>query len=539
MPVDTRELKQRFDSLRQARGTLDSHLQEVAERVLPRHADFQDRLRVEGQKRTEKQYDATAALALERFAAAMEMLLTPRASKWHDLRAGVPEIDEDDDVRRYLERVRDLLFKVRYTPRANFASQQHEVYMQLGAFGTGILFVDEMPTGGVRYQSIPMSSIFMAENEYGVVDTVYRKTSMELRQVLMMFGPKNVSDNLSRRADKAPYDKVEIVHAVMPRKERDPTSLTAANKPFASVWFEYEEGHKLRESGYDECPYIVSRYVTGTNETYGRSPAMTILPDIKMLNEMSRTVIRAGQKSVDPPMLIADDGVIMPINLTAGGFTFARMEGRSQPPVMPIQTGARVDIGFEMMEQRRRTINDAFLINLFQILVDSPQMTATEVMERAQEKGALLAPTAGRQQSEALGPMIEREINILARQGILPPPPRLLQEIGGEITIEYSSPMARAQRAEEGVGIFRTLEGVQTLAAFDPAVLDNFDNDTITRTLADINGMPRALLRRAQDVAGMRQQRAEDQAAQQAAQNLPLVADAALKTSQIAQQAAG
>lgn len=538
MPVDTRDLKQRFDGLRQHRGTLDAHLQEVAERVLPRHADFQDRLRVEGEKRTDKQYDATAALALERFAAAMEMLLTPRASKWHDLRAAVPEIDEDDDVRRYLDSVRDLLFKLRYSPKANFASQQHEVYMQLGAFGTGILFVDELPTGGCRYQSIPMSSVYMQENEIGLVDTLFRKTSMTLRQVAMMFGLDNMSPNVSRRVEKDPYEKIEIVHAVMPRKERDPSSLAATNKAFASVWFEYETGHKLRESGYDECPYIVSRYVTGTNETYGRSPAMTILPDIKMVNEMSRTIIRAGQKSVDPPMLIADDGVIMPVNLTAGGYTFARMEGRSQPPVMPVQNGARVDIGFDMMEQRRRTINDAFLITLFQILVDSPAMTATEVMERAQEKGALLAPTAGRQQSEALGPMIEREINILARQGLLPPPPPLLQEIGGEITIEYSSPMARAQRAEEGVGVFRTLEGVQTIAAYDPEVLDNFDGDKISRTLADINGMPRALLRRQQDVVAKRQQRQQDQAAQAAMQNLPLAADAALKTSQIAQAAA-
>ena len=46
-------------------------------------------------------------------------------------------------------------------------------------------------------------------------------------------------------------------------------------------------------------------------------------------------------------------------------------------------------------------------------------MTATEVLERAREKGALLAPTMGRQQSEALGPMIEREIDILVECGLM------------------------------------------------------------------------------------------------------------------------
>lgn len=537
MPVDTRVLKRRYGELKAARGTLDDHLQEVAERVLPRHADFQDRLRVEGEKRTDRQYDATAALALERFAAAMESLLTPRSSKWHDLRAPIPEIDDMDDVRMYLENVRDILFKVRYSPRASFASQKHEGYLQLGAFGTEVLFVDEHPKGGIRYQSIPTSSCYLVENELGFVDTVFRKSVWSLRNVGMMFGVDAMSDNMRRRAERSPDERIEIVHAVFPNKEMDPFSLASHKKPFVSVWFDSEDGHQLRLSGYDENPYIVSRYVTGTNETYGRSPAMTVLPDIKMINEMSRTIIRGGQKAVDPPMLIADDGVMLPVNLTAGGYTFARMEGRSGPPIQAIQNGARVDIGFEMQEQRRRTINDAFLITLFQILVDSPQMTATEVMERAQEKGALLAPTAGRQQSESLGPMIERELAILTRQGMIPPAPPVLAEVNGEVTIEYSSPMARAQRAEEGVGIFRTLEGVQTIAAYDPTVLDNFDGDKITRALADINGMPRALLKSARDVMSVRQNRAQEQAAAEAAQAAPLLADAALKTSQIAQQA--
>lgn len=43
------------------------------------------------------------------------------------------------------------------------------------------------------------------------------------------------------------------------------------------------------------------------------------------------------------------------------------------------------------------------LVTLFQILTETPQMTAAEVVERTNEKGILLAPTVGRQQSEYLG----------------------------------------------------------------------------------------------------------------------------------------
>ena len=192
-----------------------------------------------------------------------------------------------------------------------------------------------------------------------------------------------------------------------------------------------------------------------------------------------------------------------------------------------------MDIGLEMMDQRRRVINDAFLVTLFQILVETPQMTATEVLQRAQEKGALLAPTVGRQQSETLGPLIEREIAILARQGILPPPPPLLEEAEGEFEIEYVSPLSRALKAEEGVGILRTLEMVQPIAAVDPGVMDNFDTDEITRILSDTNGAPKRIMRRVEEVQQMREARQQANSAQQMLGAAEPASSAALNVAKI------
>jgi len=187
------------------------------------------------------------------------------------------------------------------------------------------------------------------------------------------------------------------------------------------------------------------------------------------------------------------------------------------------------------MESRRRTINDAFLVTLFQILVDSPRMTATEVLQRAQEKGALLAPTVGRQQSETIGPLIEREFSILGRQGVLPPVPEALE--GQEYEVEYVSPLSRAMKSEEGVGILRTLEMVQPIAAVDPSVMDNFNFDEITRVLADVNGVPQRILKDAESIANQRNSRAQQEQLQQVLNAAPQTADAALKVSQISQAA--
>ena len=112
--------------------------------------------------------------------------------------------------------------------------------------------------------------------------------------------------------------------------------------------------------------------------------------------------------------------------------------------------------------------------------------------------------------------------------------PELLAEAQGEYDIEYVSPLSRAMKAEEGVGILRTLEMVQPIAAVDPSVMDNFDTDTITRTLADTNGAPQKILRRAKDIQEMREDRAQQQNMQAGLAAAPQAADAALKVAQIA-----
>lgn len=534
--MDIDDVFTRYDQMQKARANWEQHWEEIAERVLPRSAEFTGEQEA-GTKRTSKLYDATAALALERFSSAVESLLTPRGAIWHTLRATNPLVDQDDNVRLWFDQIESLLFNFRYSPKSNFASQMHECYMSLGAFGTAALFVDERDVRGMTYRAVHLSDIFISEDENGMIDTVFRRCEMTARQALRMFRDGDLSSDLQKLANERPDERVKLLHAVMPRTDRDPTRRDRRNLPFASGYFEIKTRNLIEEGGFENLPYIMSRYVTGPRETYGRSPAMTILPDIRMINEMSRTVIRAGQKVVDPPLLIADDGVIFPVNTTPGGTTFARLDGRTQPPVQPLYTGARVDIGFEMMEQRRRVINDAFLVTLFQILVETPTMTATEVLQRAQEKGALLAPTVGRQQSETLGPLIERELNILDEQGVLPPPPPIMIEAQGEYEIEYVSPLSRAMKAEEGVGILRTMEMVQPIAAVDPSVMDNFDFDEITRILADTNGAPRKILRGQDDIENMRTQRNQAQAIQAGLSAAPQAADAALKVSQIANQA--
>jgi hypothetical protein len=170
------------------RGVWEEHWREIAERVLPRQDWFQASNKTPGEKRTEKVFDATAGLALERFSAAMESMLTPRTMRWHKLKVRNPEISDDKSIQAYLDEVTDILFQVRYNPKANFASQVHENYMSLGAFGTGAIFIDDVVGTGIRYRSIHLSEVYFCENYAGIIDKVHRKFEMTARQAAQRWG---------------------------------------------------------------------------------------------------------------------------------------------------------------------------------------------------------------------------------------------------------------------------------------------------------------------------------------------------------------
>jgi hypothetical protein len=177
---------------------------------------------------------------------------------------------------------------------------------------------------------------------------------------------------------------------------------------------------------------------------------MMVLPALKTLNAQKKTLLKQGHRAADPVLLTADDGLV-DVSLKPGALNKGGVSSDGKPLVQASCPPAR-SRSREMMQEERELINDAFLVTLFQILTESPQMTATEVIERTNEKGILLAPTVGRQQSEYLGPMIDRELSLLAEMRLLEPMPPAIREARGEYHVNYTSPLARAQRAQEVAG---------------------------------------------------------------------------------------
>ena len=508
----------RYKTLQTQRQHWESHWQEVADYIVPRKADITKK-RTAGDKRSELIFDGTAIHAAELMAASLHGMLTSAATPWFSLRYEDDALNGDDTAKEWLEAATDVMYA--HLARSNFQEQIHELYSDLVTFGTGVLFIEADDNEGVRFSTRHIAECYVSEDERGRVDTVFRKYTTTARAAQSQF------DNLTRRIEKLattdPYKEIELLHIVMPREERNPKLKTKINKPYASIFIDPDEKQVLGEGGFDELPYCVPRFLKASFELgYGRSPSMTALPDTKMLNKMSEIVIRASQLQIHPPLMVPDDGFMLPVRTTPGGLNFYRSGTRDR--IEPLNIGANNPLGELQLEQRRTAIRAAFYVDQL-ILGTGPQMTATEVIQRTEEKMRLLGPVLGRLQAELLQPLISRTFNILARQKAFEPAPETMRT--GTIDIEYVSPLAKAQRSGDVTSILQMIEFLMPLMNIDQSVIDYLDTDGLAKHIIKTTGTPATVVRGEGEVAKLREQRATQAAVQAELQTAQQLATAA------------
>ena len=513
----TKKLLKRFDRLKSNRQNWESHWQEVADYMQPRKADV-TKSRSKGDKRTELIFDSSPLQAVELLAASLHGMLTNPSTTWFSLRFKGEELSDNDEAKAWLENATEVMYKA--INRSNFQQEIFELYHDLITFGTAAMFIEDDEEDVLKFSTRHINEIYISENDKGRIDTIFRKFRLTARAAIQKFG-ENVSDSIVTKHKKDPYEEVEILHAVYPRADFDPKKQDKSNMPFESVYLEAGTGDELSVSGFREFPFVVPRYLKASHEIYGRSPAMTALPDVKMLNEMSKTTIKSAQKQVDPPLLVPDDGFILPVRTIPGGLNFYRSGTRDR--IEPLNIGANTPLGLNMEEQRRDSIRNAFYVN--QLMMQSgPQMTATEVIQRNEEKMRLLGPVLGRLQSELLKPLIDRAFSLLIRKDLFGPIPEFLS--GQDIEIEYVSPLAKAQKSAELQSIMRGIEIMGQLSNVAP-VFDHLNMDKLVKHLMDIVGVPQKVLKSSSELQDEREQAQQQQAQQQQMNQMQQVAESA------------
>jgi len=500
----SRDLKDNLSRLQEQRSNFESHWQDVADVMLPRRADI-TKERAKGDKRNIEIYDSTAIHALELLASSLHGMLTSSAQRWFSLRFKEPMTNDVDEAKEWLDDATERMY-VAFS-RSNFQQEVFECYHDLIAFGTACLLVEEDKDDVIRFSSRHIKELYITENSKGFVDTVYRKFKMPASAIVQKFGIDNVSANVQNTFKKAPFDEIVVVHVARPRPMFDEKKMDKKNMPFESIYFEFDNGHIMSIGGFKELPYIVPRYLKGSSEIYGRSPGMNALPDVKVLNKIVEVSLKAAAKMVDPPLLVPDDSMIMPVRTAPGSLNYYRSGSRDK--IEPLQIGANNPLGLNLENQRRDSIAKIFYAD--QIMIsDNRNMTATEVTQRNEERMRVLGPALSRLQTELLQPMIYRVFNIMLRGKLFPPAPQIL--LGQEVDIEYVSPLFLAQKSTQLSSIMRGLEIFGSLSKVSP-VMDYVDENGLVKEIISILGLPAKIIRSDSQVKQKREQQA--QAAQQ------------------------
>lgn len=507
------------------RGTWENHWQQITELCLPGRNDYTVE-RTPGMKRNQLIFDSTPELALTQFANGLHSLLTSPALMWFALQCDDDRLNKMQEVRLWLDQAGAAMYSYFNGARHNFASQSHELYQDIGSIGTAAMAVLESSRSGILFSTRHMKECVIFENEEDRIDGLTRRWKYTARQAYQAWG-ENAGDAVGKAFNENPDKLFTFFHRVKPRSVRNPDrAAERLHKAYESIYVGETDGVIIAEGGFDEFPYLVPRFSKTAGEIYGRGPGMTALPDMKMLNELTKMVLKAAQKVVDPPLQIPDDGYLLPIKTVPGSQNFYR--AGSQNRIEPIETKGRIDIGIEMLQALRQQINKEFYVEWMMMPSDPHDpasagkgITATYVMQQRDEKMRLLSPMLARLQSEFLGPLIERTFAILWRQSVaakfgpdapFPMPPSVL--VGQKWHPEYLSPIAIAQRSSQLDSAGRLLALQQQIKTMAPNSPDIVDYEAYMRLSAmDLNA-PAVLLKTPQRM------QQEAQAAAQAQQEI-------------------
>ena len=505
--------------------TNDSLMRDIAEHVQPRKANNINGSSLDSTPDdVNRLYDTTAMNANQTLGAGMHSNITPMGSIFASLNPPQAETEADAsyDLKNWFHRATQILHKE--IGKSNFHSAADEFYLDHGGFGTAAMICRMSNKGKLVYETLEMGSYGIMEGEDRRVDTLYRTYTLTPRQIKQQFEDVPASVDVKANDDKTKDIPLTIIHAIEPRENYDPKMVDAKNMPIASVYVLQESKEVLKESGYYELPFAVSRWRLWGASPWGWSPSYYALPIANQLNFLEQCIDVGVERMAFPAWMIPNTmkGEFDP--RPHGRNIYDASVGGDQAMPKELESRGRIDVAVDREEQKRKQIREAFFEDMFKLLsrMDKP-MTAREVTELTAEKTTLFHPFFARLTTEFLIPILTRTFAELLRAGKFGDPPEgLFQEVDGEYVmddpeIEFNSRLSMALEMTEISGLLQTIDELAPMAeVMGPQVFDWLDDAKLGPKLARARGVSSEVMRSSEQIDAVREQRAQQ--AQQAAE---------------------
>lgn len=500
-----------FKDLKEVRERYEQVWKRINELVVPRRSDF------DWENHNSKSYDVNMKIydnhAGQMVNNAADSLLgntMNRGNLWFKLHSPDPDLDRMRAFRLHIEQVEYVLYSL--LRNSNVYEVGNDAVLDAMTIGHTCVYREvDYDNKRIMYSARHPKEIYFSEGRWGRVDTVVRRFWMEAREVVKEYKKDGyLTEKFLKEADDKPYEMISLIHLCRPREDRDLSKIDAKNKAFESTTIIEDHGCVVRESGYDRFPYpAVWRWRVNTGEIYSRSPSWDALPDIIRLQEISKSMMKFVQLSVEPPLMYPLE-MKGKIDLRPRGMTPYTDPNRGIKRTHDLQNA--YPLGLDIIQNLKEQISQAYYADVFQMLslTMDRDKTATEVQELSAERSALLTAVTERFNAEYSGPIIADVYDIAYENGWLPEVPPELARYDLRVQIEFLGPLAQNQRRFFlNTGFNTAITHAMTLGQLFPESLDVFDPEKIARHSAYITGMSEKVYRSPQEVARIRRAREE------------------------------
>lgn len=516
METKRQQLDTTLAALRSERdSSVMAHWRELNQYLLPYTGRFLSSDRNNIRKRNEKVVNETATFSVQTAQRGMMHAITNPSRPWLQLATPWPEMNDEPDVRQWLDTVGTRILDV--FRKSNVYTELPKIYTDLVVYGTSACVVNRDPKTVIRMESFPIGSYMLSTDGTGRVDTCAREWQMTRRQVISKFGYEACSRDIQSSWDSGIglEEGVEICHILQPNPDWNPRSPLTMHKKFRSIYWEKaaQDDKFLQESGYDTFRILTPRWDVQEADAYGVSPAMHVLGTLKGLQTLEKQSLQLLAKVINPPLNVPVGLKGQTVTQLAGGINY--YSGLDQGEIKPaFQVGQAPLMDVEAKIQnyelrlRKALFEDVFLM----VTNGRPDTTAEEIRARIEEKIQTLGPIMLRLNDELLDQMVEVTFEIMASHGgLIPPAPEVLQD--SPLQIEYISEMAKAMKLAGVSGIERTIGFIGNFAQLKPSILDKINEDEVADIYSELSGAPIQIINDAAAVKKIRQVR-QDKLAQ-------------------------
>jgi hypothetical protein len=480
----------------------DSLCQDLAENFYPERADFTSGKHI-GSELAQGLTTSFPVTARRDLANMFSTMLRPSDKQWFFTRTrNMESVDHDGKV--WLEWATNVQGRAMYDPMSNFIRTTKEADNDYAAFGQAVVYCDYYrKNNALLYRNYHLRDVAWCEGVDGKVDTVYRNDKMSAINLYRFFGDR-VHLKVKEALSKDPYMEFNIRHCVMPSDAYGENSVTKKFKtPFISVYYDVDNQHLMEEVGSWTLKYVVPRWQLVSGSQYAYSPAtVAALGDARLIQAMTLTLLEAGEKAVNPPMIAVQDAIRSDVAVYAGGITWVDAEyderlGGVLRPLAQDKTG--MPLGVEMQRDVRASIAEAFYLNKIGLPTMGKEMTAFEVGQRVSEYVRNALPLFEPMETEYNGALCEMTFDILMRNGAfgsMSDVPKSLR--GQDINFIFESPLREAKDHQKGQRFLETKNMLAQAVEIDPSARNMVDVKVALRDVLESMGSPQIWLRSAE-----------------------------------------